>query len=382
MKSLLKILFVSVVLSALTFSCNPKEPVPDTPPDEPQQTEEEDLEAALMRLDLPPVSVEGEEVVIKGLIQNLGEDTIRSLEITWSVDNGDEHTATFDNLELAQLDLFAFEHPQTYTAEFGTHTFEVEITDVNGKGDDKLISNNIRTATVEVASQSVPHTVLFEEFTSSTCSPCFTFNTYVFNEDFLNRNRGKYTLIKYQMYWPGQGDPYYIYDGGVRREYYGVNGVPTLIIDGDKSSAGSQSALQAELDLYSSYPGVMDLEAYHYIDSVNQNVKVKVYVTPYVTGDYVLRAAVVEKTTYDNATVNGEDKFFNVLMKMVPNAEGVPLHFTDGRQIEYQVESPLSNRNIEEYSDLAVVVFIQNDDTKFVYQSVYSVSDSTQVDDF
>ena len=34
------------------------------------------------------------------------------------------------------------------------------------------------------------------------------------------------------MNWPGNGDPYYTEEGGTRRFYYGVDGVPMAFLDG------------------------------------------------------------------------------------------------------------------------------------------------------
>ncbi len=51
--------------------------------------------------------------------------------------------------------------------------------------------------------------------------------------EFWHDNPGEYSLIKYQMNWPGNGDPYYTEEGGVRRDYYGVSSVPDLYINSD-----------------------------------------------------------------------------------------------------------------------------------------------------
>ncbi|MEA2041791.1 MAG: hypothetical protein U9N85_04485, partial [Bacteroidota bacterium] len=74
-------------------------------------------------------------------------------------------------------------------------------------------------------------TALYEEFTSSTCPPCYTFNISYFNDSYLSSNAGTFTLIKYQMSWPSPGDDYYTEEGGTRRSFYGISGVPTLYLD-------------------------------------------------------------------------------------------------------------------------------------------------------
>lgn len=73
---------------------------------------------------------------------------------------------------------------------------------------------------------------LFEEFSSSTCPPCKTFNDGVF-KPFLNTEsyQGKYTVVNYRADWPGNGDPYYTKEAGARISYYKVNGVPMCFLN-------------------------------------------------------------------------------------------------------------------------------------------------------
>ncbi len=347
--------------------------------EQPEQPQEEHVDAALMRIDIPSISINGDVITVKGLIQNFEDDPVTSLEIKWQVDNGAEHTATFDNLNIPKLGTYEFTHPETYTAASGSHTIKVWISDVNGNGDDERPANNLLTKNFSVASQSVQKTVLYEEFTSSTCGPCATFNTNYFNESFLQANAGKFTLVKYQMNWPGNGDPYYTAEGGTRRQYYGVNGVPTLFIDGKEGTDFDTNDLQTKLDEHYAMPGVVQLQAYYEIDAQN-NVKVKVVGTPYLSGQFTLHIAVVEKETTQNAATNGETRFFNVMMKMVPDANGTTINATDGTPFVERKSASLNGTNIEEYSDLEVVVFIQDDTTKFVLQSVKAVLDPSQID--
>jgi thiol-disulfide isomerase/thioredoxin len=71
---------------------------------------------------------------------------------------------------------------------------------------------------------------MHELFSSSTCGPCKYGNEIM--KTILDQNEGKYACVKYQMNWPGTGDPYYTLEGKDRRNYYGVNSVPYLAVDG------------------------------------------------------------------------------------------------------------------------------------------------------
>ncbi|MDR0762909.1 MAG: hypothetical protein LBF01_00230, partial [Bacteroidales bacterium] len=74
-----------------------------------------------------------------------------------------------------------------------------------------------------------PIKYLVEHFTSSTCGPCAPNNVTMNPFYDAQEAAGKLIFVKYQMNWPGTGDPYYVaQDGGVRRNYYAVNAVPMM----------------------------------------------------------------------------------------------------------------------------------------------------------
>ena len=87
----------------------------------------------------------------------------------------------------------------------------------------------------------------------------------------------QYTLLKYQMSWPGSGDPYYTQEGGDRRTFYSVNSVPRLEIDGGYD--GNPSSLTAqEFDSYAAIPSFTSIDANYSVDS--QSVDINVSIDP------------------------------------------------------------------------------------------------------
>ncbi len=367
-------LLLTAVFVFTTIQCKKKDKK------EPEPEVELPVDASLNKIDIPSLTAVGNQVTVKGVIQNFEEGTITSMDIVWQEDNGTEHIYNVSGLNIGQLGVYEFTHPDVYVPSVsGMHTIKVSIRNINGQQDDARPGNNSSTKDILVASQGVRRTVLYEEFTSSTCSPCATFNGNYFNRTFLDNNRGKYTLIKYQMNWPGSGDPYYTNEGGVRRQYYGVNGVPTLYLDGQEGTEFDTNTLQTLLDNEYATIAPCRLQAYYTIDN-NNNVKIKVTGTVYLTGNFTIRAAVVEKTTTQNAATNGETEFYNVMMKMVPNASGTTISVQDGTPFVERIQASLNGTHIEEYNDLAVVVFIQDDRTKIVYQSTYATEDASQID--
>src|SRR5690606_21998775 len=150
---------------------------------------------------------------------------------------------------------------------------------------------------ISIPTALIPYRPLFEEFTSSTCGPCASFNNSVFNP-FIQQNGDNLTLIKYQMNWPGSGDPYYTAEGGVRRTYYGVNAVPDLYVDGKKTGTSAAAVNAAYSATYGTYTYV-DIVSTHEIQG--NNVIIDANIVPYANYPNVkIHMAIVEKVTTQN----------------------------------------------------------------------------------
>jgi hypothetical protein len=81
----------------------------------------------------------------------------------------------------------------------------------------------------------------------------------------------------------------------------------------------------------------------------------------------------MEKVTHNNARSNGETSFHHVMMKMIPDAEGSLVNFTDRTPVTIADTVDLTGTNVEEWNDLIVSVFVQDHQSKKVYQSAYSI---------
>jgi hypothetical protein len=65
---------------------------------------------------------------------------------------------------------------------------------------------------------------------------------------------------------------------------------------------------------------------------------------------------------------------------MVPNASGTTINTTAGTSISGQISASLAGTNIEENSDLEVIVFIQNATTREIMQS-FKATDALSLED-
>lgn len=214
----------------------------------------------------------------------------------------------------------------------------------------------------------IPLKPLFEMFTSSTCGPCAYANP-IFDE-MMDANPGTHSVIKYQMDWPGVGDPYYIAEAGVRRYYYGVNSVPDLFVNAqDESPSG---VTQEIYDGYLAMTTSLEIEvltAEIDLDNVI-NIEVNLNALDNYDAGLIAHVVVVEKLTVENVASNGETEFHNVMMKMLPDASGTTLPtLTNGNTETLSFTFDMDNTFMETANDLRVIIFVQDDSDKSVIQS-------------
>lgn len=342
-----------------------------------------DNDVAVTAIDLAPYFEINTNNTLEVTLKNLGANVINSVDIEWT-DGSNTHSYSATGLNLGSYATTTIAHsvPVTFGSA-GEKTISVTALNINGAADADP-TNNTMQQEVSVASQSVSRMPLFEEFTSSTCPPCFSFNTNVFNQSFFSANQGDFVLLKYQVNWPSvagypNGDPYYTAEAGVRTAYYDNTGAPALFLNNEEiawlSPQGYMSTpaiLQSKLDNVLAIPSYMDITGDYTV--TGNSIEVNVTITPYLNGDYVLRVAVIENETTQNAATNGETSFENVMMKMLPDAQGTTISLTAGTPITNNFTMDLSGTNVEEMNDLSVVVFVQDDATRNIMQSAYAIN--------
>lgn len=321
---------------------------------------------ALQSVTVQPIVAAGNQT-FTGTVKNIGTNNVTSYTVTWQANSGALQTYNVTGVSITPGSTHNFTHSIPLNAVSGLYNLVFNVPTVNGVSDPDTTNNSI-TKTTQVASGSTTFKPLIEKFTSSTCSPCASYNASTFNPYYTAQNQN-FNYIAYQMNWPGTGDIYYTAEGGVRRDYYGVNAITSLWIDGaEYSTSNAQAALTTHVNTEATKPAYFGLTANRNL--TGGNAVVNYNITPYITGSYVLHAAVIEKTTTGNIGSNGETSFKHVMMKMVPNASGTTIACTAGTPLSGQITASIATgTNIEENSDLEVIVFIQNPTTKEILQS-------------
>lgn len=327
--------------------------------------------------------------IISGDLQNMGSNTVTSMDINYSVDGGAAVTESVSGLSLSTGDYYSFNHGTTWSPAAGTYNIDVWATNINGSADMDT-SNDMASGTVTVFANGDIKRPMLESFTSSTCGPCVAGNQNT-SAVMAAYSDDQYSMLKYQMSWPGSGDPYYTAEGGDRRAYYNVNAVPDFIIDGNVWQGNSSSVTNSQIDAVMADPAFVSLSSYHVVDG--QTVDFTVTINPLgdFQGPLTLYSAIFEYMTYNNVGSNGETQFSKVMKKMVPGSMGFNLgSLTDGQTVvenfshtfqgSYTLPPDANNpidhntqHSVEDFSNLGVVSWIQDDATKEVLQSTVSV---------
>jgi len=221
-------------------------------------------------------------------------------------------------------------------------------------------------------------TVLVEEFTNASCPPCAAQNPTL--NALLDNNTDNVVSIKYQTDFPGY-DPMNEHNPGevdTRLDYYpGVTGVPTGIIDGiipdvSPSYPGAPGAFtQQMMDDATDVPASFDIEVTYELTPSGLTTDVTATCTEASSGDLRMRVVVVEQEIIFSSPPGSTDEseFFNVMKKFLGGPEGLEMADSYAVGETFTTSQSWNYQNVYNYDQLAVVVFIQNDNNSEVLQA-------------
>ena len=295
---------------------------------------------------------------------NFSTTAVTSVEASYDLDNGTPVTQTFNvNIPSLGSSTLTFDTPLSLIP--GNFEVHFNILKVNGVDDD-IASNNVLTKAITVALASADKIPMIEHFSSSTCGPCVSVNTTMLN--FCNNNQGRFTYTKYQMNWPGNGDPYYTAEGGTRRTYYGVSAVPQCFLDGEDQ--GYAAVTVNAFNQHADELAFMDVRGSFTVSG--NTISVKADIMPYIDINARVYVSVNEKETHGNVGSNGETSFHHIFMKMLPNADGTTLDFVTGELQHLEFTQDMTGTHVEEMSDLEVSIWVQDYNSHQVLNSHFA----------
>lgn len=331
---------------------------------------------------------------IEGQIRNYGKQSVTSFDLNYQVDGGAVVTQSVNTAAIDSFGFYSFQHFTPWTPDPpANYTIRVWASNINGNTD-SYQENDEASISILVVEEFPAKITLHESFTSSTCGPCKPGNENV-AEVLASIDDEKYLMVKYQMSWPGTGDPYYTLEAFTRRQFYGVSSVPQLWVGGDLGVNSNVYTATMFNEIHEK-PALAEITATHVAwgQAVDLNVEVKAAAD--LPANAILYVAILENMTYENIKTNGETQFEKVMKKMLPDGEGSALGALPAGQSksfnflytfpgDYRLPSSATTtsgaynginlsteHSVEEFDDLSIVVWVQNPTTKEIYQSAES----------
>jgi hypothetical protein len=234
----------------------------------------------------------------------------------------------------------------------------------------------------------VPQTPLVEHFTQASCTPCASQNPLLKTtlDSFGELN---YVRISHQTSWPGV-DPMNAQFGpgpDVRRNYYGVTGVPNTTLNGGPVGAPNSVVTSATLSAAANNTTPYDITATQTWLSPNQ-VSVNIDVANVTGGtissaDKIYVAMIENVINYAVAPGSNGETSFHYVMRQMYNASTGSANATGGASLGPISASNTTNFNfsisnlptyIRDKTEISFAVYIQNNGTKQIFQSAKTVA--------
>lgn len=168
--------------------------------------------------------------------------------------------------------------------------------------------------------------VLFEHFTNASCAPCANQNP-IFDQNIRSKNKGNYIHVAYHTVWPGR-DPMNAYnkeDVAARVGYYGVNGVPDMVMLGNQYQGGPSGMTQEILDRASGQSSPLRIRVRESSNGTQRTVHATLTSAGLVpSANLRVRALVIEsEIQYPTPPgTNGEKEFPNVFRRFLNTPDG------------------------------------------------------------
>ncbi|MFA8299962.1 MAG: choice-of-anchor J domain-containing protein [Hyphomicrobiales bacterium] len=300
---------------------------------------------------------------------NKGAETINKLKLRYLI-NDDEYTEelTFENLDIKMDQTATLVSAPISIATFGENKLKVWIDKVNDR-EDIFQTNNVATIMVNVVEGATNQLVTLEHFTNYACGPCAQQNPALEQLLEKNGNNAKVAHITYHSAYPGNQDPMYLFnkvDNKARLDYYNVQGVPCVFVNGGDKAISPAAVSQEIIDAQHAKANLFNLSGDANLKNSKYEVTMNLKSLVDLKGrDLVAHFIHVEDVTNDPSP-NGETLFPNVMRKMLPSNKG-----TDITKLAKDDVTEFSFSYDEKYvfEESTLFVIVQDKETKEVVSS-------------
>ena len=268
--------------------------------------------------------------------------------------------------------------PDTIDATAGLHQIRVEKQGFASSSQSVHVArDSISAIYLKLVLAAGQRVALIEDFSNVSCIPCVTSNLVLQRLLSGTCSRSRLVAIKYATNFPSPSDPFYLAAQPFcdsRMAYYHILFAPTLIVDGIRrptasDSLGIKDSVNASLVESSRF----SLLVAQSIAGNTLSIQVRLITLDTAGIDFhnlVLHTVLLEAEIMFASPpgASGETSFHDVMRAMLPSADGEPItRTTPGSPVLYDrqiVIAPAWNA-----SSLQSVAFIQNKQTRIVYQA-------------
>lgn len=212
--------------------------------------------------------------------------------------------------------------------------------------------------------------VVGEMFTNTSCGPCYPAELRL---DQISIDYAEvFALIRYHVWWPSQGDPYYqfnISEATTRNNYYQNNYAPHFFIDGNVDGGSNYGAWEAQIDNESFNFSTLQMELWGTFDSDSRDGTISVRIIAEddpALSNLRLRLALTESDIRWNAP-NGINVHNQTFRDMIPSTYGQAISLAMGDTLEFTfpfaTRTPMADANCE------IVAFVQSEQNRHILQS-------------
>ncbi len=220
--------------------------------------------------------------------------------------------------------------------------------------------------------------ILLEHFTNISSTEFARIDAEL--QQFAKDHGDEVITLQYHTDFPGD-DPLNEHnraDPSARALYYGIARGPRIIMDGNYIDEEFTQWAEADFQerILDDAPFTLSVNFNNATESrFNINATVKALTA--IQAEVTLHIAVVEQEIETSLNGLGERKYFNVLKKMLPDAGGTPLIKNQWEAEEsVEVSQAWGGKNVFDAGQLAVVVFLQDNITKEIYQATFAKPDT------
>ncbi|MDE6516036.1 MAG: choice-of-anchor J domain-containing protein, partial [Bacteroidales bacterium] len=279
---------------------------------------------------------------VTATLQNWSNTPISSVRLCVRMNDGPVIAKIFNQLKIGAATATSLPHQEVsfnFVPQEADKDAVLEIWFDQINGQSVSMEHNKVNCFVVDESDMISKKVIFEIFSSATCSNCGPWNKVFHTWDSIlggndvNRPEG-FVAAKFQVNIPSSGDPLVTSETLARSNYYSVQSAPYWTMNGLRfnlkgGETGVGQTYQSIVDSLAKFKRTVSpiaLQArLNIADTTTLMAEIKTTAKLPIIGNYRLYVALIEDSIHEKKQMSEESDFYNIVRKMLPDANGTPL---------------------------------------------------------